>query len=567
MAYRFTGTRLKASQSAVAIEAFRSRRTVCKNRLDPARYPMASEFRAVSIMAAPLLVGNEAIGAAAFLHTRDPDFFNEDMAAKATILAGQLGSLLEASRLTQVSREEHRRAEILVEVAQTLRSAPESAAVVEAVADRLRVLLRTRLVCILLREGTGFSLRAVAAESPQLAASVRARHDRRGLQFAADLASRAVASGEAISVTIDPATHALGELVPPGMLISAPFRTSVTQGAVLVYPRQEGVFTQEEKSLISVIAGFGAIANAVLYNTARGQAHELHQLLDISAELGSIGQLDEFLQRFALRAADFLGFARGFIGLLENGIFRVQWGAENGQPKRADFVFPAGPASHTLLNKQVFWSDDPGKLPGANTELLAKFNVRQLLTVPLLDTGGEVLGMFGVVDRLDGAGISQEDIRRARALSAQVAVALDVTRNLHQSEQHRRRAESLMGLALELNSHLRLPEFARSFVSRAASIMGAQQAALALKQEAGMETLVLQAGDGQEIQERSLLRRFSYAIEDALTQHQEAIVSSTVAEIIGPALASELGENDFTLVRLLGASGELVGVLCVGGRG
>ena len=67
------------------------------------------------------------------------------------------------------------------------------------------------------------------------------------------------------------------------------------------------------------------------------------------------------------------------------------------------------------------------------------------MTVPLLDTEGEVLGMFGVMDRIDQAGISQEEIRRARALAAQVAVALEVTRNLHQSEQHRRRAESLMG--------------------------------------------------------------------------------------------------------------------------
>ena len=54
---------------------------------------------------------------------------------------------------------------------------------------------------------------------------------------------------------------------------------------------------------------------------ARSQAHELHQLLDISAELGSIGQMDEFLQRFAVRAADFLGFGRGFIGLVEERRF------------------------------------------------------------------------------------------------------------------------------------------------------------------------------------------------------------------------------------------------------
>jgi PAS domain S-box-containing protein len=570
MASRFRGTRVKASQSSVAIatDAIRERKTVYQNRLDPRRYLMAAEFQARSIMAAPLVVSNESMGAAVFLHCSDPDFFNDDLAAKATILAGQLGSLLEANRLTQVSQEEHRRTKILAEVAQAIRSAPESTAVVEAVADRLRILLRTRLVCILLREGTAYSLRAVAAESPQLAASVRARHDRRGLQFAADLASRAVTAGEPISVAIDPATHALGELVPPGMLIAAPFRTSLTQGAVLVYPRAEGVFSAEEKSLISVVTGFAAvaIANAELYSTARARAYELHQLLDISAELGSISKLDEFLKQFALRAADFLGFGRGFIGLLENNAFHVRWGSENGQAKQVEFVFPPGPASRALLGKEVYWSDDPGKEPGANLEVLGKFDVRQLLTVPLLDTSGEVLGMFGVLDRLDHAGISQEDIRRARALAAQVAVALEVTRNLHRSEQHRRRAESLMGLALELNGHLQLPEFAKSFVGRAANILGARQAALVVPQETGMETLVLQGADGREIENGALLRRFSHAVEDAVSRNPAAIVSASATELFGPALASELGESQGTLVRLLGASGELVGVLCLGDR-
>jgi PAS domain S-box-containing protein len=565
---KFRGTRLTASQSAVAIEAFQQRKAVLRNHLDPSRYLMAAEFGARSIMGAPLVVGNETIGAATFVHCTDPDFFNEDLAAKATILAGQLGSLLEASRLTQVSREEHRRTEILAEVAQALHSAPESTAVVEAIADRLRVLLRTRLVCILLRESAGFSLRAVAAESPQLAASVRARHDRRGLQFSADLASRAVAAGEPISVAIDPATHSLGELVPPGMLIAAPFRTSVAQGAVLVYPRLDGVFTPEEKALVSVVAGFGAvaIANAELYNTARGQAHELHQLLDISAELGSIGQFDEFLQRFALRAADFLGFGRGFIGLLENDAFHVRWAAENSRTRQVDFMLPGGPVTKTLLAREVFWSDEPSKLPGVNLEVLTKFEVRQLLTVPLLDTTGEVLGMFGVLDRLDGSGISEEDIRRARALAAQVAVALEVTRNLHQSEQHRKRAEALTSLALELKSHLRLPEFVQSFAGRAADILGARRASLSVKQDIGLETLLLHDTEGREIRDPALLRRYSHALEDALVQKEGAIVSATSTELLGPALAAELGGTDWTLVRLVGASGELVGVLSLEGR-
>src|SRR5207302_411466 len=166
----FRGKRLKASQSAVATEAVRLRKTVYVSRLDPARYPMAAEFRARSLMAAPLVVSSEVIGGAVFLRASD--------------------------------------------------------------------------------------------ETPQLATSVRARHDRKALHFAAHLAMRAVAAGDPISVAIDPTRHALGDLVPAGMLIAAPLRTSVTQGAVLVYPRQEGAFRVEEKSLVSAVAGFGAVAIA-----------------------------------------------------------------------------------------------------------------------------------------------------------------------------------------------------------------------------------------------------------------------------------------------------------------
>jgi len=566
MADRFRGWRMKTTASAVAIEAIRKRKTVYVNRLDPARYPMAAEFHACSLMAAPLVVSNEVIGAAVFLHDSNPDFFGEDLAAKATILAGQLGSLLEAGRLTQVSREEHRRAEILVEVAQTLHGVPDASGVVDALADRTRVLLRTPLVCILSRHGSAFSLQSVSADSPQLAASVRARHDRRGLNFIADLAARALTAEEPITVAIDPATHALGDLVSAGVLIVAPFRTSQTEGAVLVYPRQQGIFSADEKSLVAAIASFGAVAmaNAELCSIARSQAHELHQLLEISADLGSIGRLDEFMQQFSVRAGDFLGFGRAFIGLLEeDGSFHVHWGSDSGRTILVDLIFPTGVASQALLNRQVFWSDDPRQIPGANLDVIATFDVRQLLAVPLLGSDGQVLGMFGVLDRMDRAGISQEDIRRARVLAGQAAVVLEVTRNLHLSEQHRRRAESLMGLALELNSLLRLSEFAQSFSKRAADIMRARAVALAVKQDSGLETLVLQGVTDTGL---SLPRRFSRSLADVLSERTEQIICSTADELFGEAIAAALGWKDCTLIRLLAPSGDLVGVLCLADR-
>src|SRR4030088_144883 len=330
MAHRFQGLRLKQNESAVTMEAVRRRRAVFVNQLDAAKYTAASEFGARSLMAVPLVVFNEVIGATTFLHDSDEEFFNEDLAAKATILAGQLGSLLEASRLSQASQEEHRRVEILADVAQALHGTPDVTVVIEALADKLRVLLRSRLVCVLLRRDGPFELRAVSAETPQLAHSARARHDRQTIRFAADLAQRAVAAGEPLTLSVSADVHSLGSLVSAGMLIAAPFRTSQTQGAILVYPRSEGVFTAEEKSLVAAIAGFGAVAvaHAELYGSAHAQAHELHQLLEISSALSSSGDLEQFLQAFVVRAADFLGFGRCFIALLEDGQFRVATGGK-----------------------------------------------------------------------------------------------------------------------------------------------------------------------------------------------------------------------------------------------
>src|SRR5438105_13950506 len=143
--------------------------------------------------------------------------------------------------------------------------------------------------------------------------------------------------------------------------------------------------------------------------------------------------------------------------------------------------------------------------------------------------------MFGVLDRLDGSQISHEDIRRARALAAQVAVTLEASRNLDLSERHRTRAESLMSLALELNSLLKLPDFAQSFARRAADMLGAQTAAFAVKQASGLATLVLARGSEAD-QHRSRFRRFSRAFQAALDKDAEPVLSCASSESVGAAL-------------------------------
>ncbi len=557
------------------------RRSLFLNHVDATRYRWLAECKARAAIAAPLLASGEVVGAIAFVQSALDAGFDNDSVAQVTILAAQLATALEALRLNQLSREEHRRACILVELATALHGLPDVAAVMESIAGRLRLLLHSPAVLVLVQQekvqqenlqpGKMFQLQAVATEAPRLALSIRSRFEQNNLRSSLEIAFRAVAAGERITVSIDGASH-FGEDSPPGVLIAAPFRTARSQGAILVYPRPAHPFTPEDKTLVSALAGFGAVAsaNAELYGMARAQAHELHEILEISFELGSAAKLDEFMQTSVVRAASFLGFERGFIALLDEDTFHVRWGVENGASRLVDIPLYDGVATRALKQKNIFFTEDATKVPGADLDFVAAFQIRQLLVVPLLGSNGDVLGMLGVLDRIAAEPIDDEDVRRARALAAQVAIAVELTRNLHQSEEHRRRAEALVTIALELNAVLHLPEFMRNFALRASGLLGGRSVALSLFQTAELDTVLIcgssEAG-ASEVGDKQLLRSFSRALRAALPKYPTDVAFAPAGDMLGSALASRLGWTDCTLVRLAGSSGELVGVLCLADRG
>jgi PAS domain S-box-containing protein len=602
MSQEFIALRMRPEQSAVTADAVRQRRTTFLNHLNPSAYPPAMQFDARSMMAAPLLVLNEVVGVVCFLHDADEEFFNADLAAKATIAAAQLGSLIEAARFADASREEHHRAGILAEVPHGLHGKPDVAAVLEALADRLRTLLRTRLVCVLVRRDGSFDLQAVSGETPEFAASAKSRHDRQTLRFAADLAQRAIAAGEPLTLSIGADVHSLGSLVSPGMLLAAPFRTSRTQGAILIYPRQSGLFTSQERALVTAIVSFGAVAmaHAELHGSSDAHAQELDELLEISSELGSSGDLEHFLRAFVTRAAAFLGFGRSFIALLQDDQFRVRYAVELGEARRADTVFPEGIATKAVRAKEVFWTDEAGRTPGANLNVITKSEVQHFLAVPLLGGRGKLLGMLGVLDRLRGAEISQEDIRRARALSNQAAIMLESVSKVHSSDQHRRQAEALIELARDIHRELRLPEFGRFLVNRTAELTDSHAGLLAVRQEGNWKMAavcqpdsvplrLLTAGEmdnstcepttnrhaarhnsssQESVLDHNLLDRnledvLGAALSEFLVNHPESVIARPAEQILGTETASHLGWSACTLVRIPGANDELAAVLCL----
>src|SRR3954469_15823078 len=291
------------------------------------------------------------------------------------------------------------------------------------------------------------------------------------------------------------------------------------------------------------------------------RATELQQLLEITSELGLLGDLDEFLQRFVVRAAGFLNFKRAAIAVADDGDCSVRWITSNGAAKPLQLTLPHVLAHRLLGGTEPIAADELSDLPELDADTARELGAHQILSVPLLASDHQPLGLLLVLDRIDDGAVSAEDIRRAKALAAEVAVVLEATQNLHNAKENRERAENLMSPALELNSSLRLPQFVRSFTQRAADMIGARAAMLALAQRSVLETVIVH--DPESVPDKGLLRRLNSALTEFSSNHTEAITTGAAETFIGAPVATALGWKDLTIARLRSGDGELIGVLCL----
>ncbi len=559
---RLPGLKLSLDAQSAVCEAIRTRAGVFANQVTEDD-PVAARTKAKALMAAPLMVAGKVRGAISFVDTANADAFSSELAQKAAMLGAVLGSVVESARLNSTSLRERRKAELLLDCARVLHSRLEVPGVIAELAARVRELLDASFAVVLKRSAETFHLAAVAAPA-EVEAKIRAAHEQGDCDFAARLAQQAVAERKPVTLKINEADHPPQFLVG-GEALAAPFQTAQGEHVIVAFAAERARFRSEHASLLAATLSFGslAVSNAELYATADARAKELQQLLEIVSELSSVGKLDEFFRKFVLRSAEFLGFKRAMIALFDGSQCVVRWLAEGGEARPVQVPLPEGFCQRLLAGSEPFSTNDISRAPQVELPT-SELQIKQILAAPLRNAEGKPQGFLAVLDSCDGGPISPEDIRRAKVLATEVAVVLDSTHNFHISQEHRQRSEDLMSLALEMNSSLRLPQFVRTFTERAANMLGARAAALALAQAALLEIVVLHDPDRRH--DKSLVRRLNIALSDLRAHRGEAVVGAPAAKLLGPDLASALGWKDLVLARLC-AGEDLIGMLLLVDRG
>ena len=377
------------------------------------------------------------------------------------------------------------------------------------------------------------------------------------ISHAKAFAGQAIDSKELLSFNLSPA-----EIGPSYFGLAEPLLTSQSATALILLKRQS--FSADEISAIEFLGDVARLAleNAEMADLAAAQQQHLNQLLAISTDLGATSHLDGFLSKFVVRAAEFLGFERVFVALVEAGECRVRWGCINGVANPLNIEISTPTTRRILESKESYVTDDISEFPPddrKSEDTRSEYRVKQYVGVPLVSSDGRSLGILGLLDKKDGVKVAQNDVARAKALAAEVAVALEAGQNLHLSEQHRKRAENLMEMALELGSALRLPEFVKNFTARVATMMQSRSAVLALAQGNRLESV----GFYGIKMERNQQRKLNAALSQFAEKHPDLKITGSGVQALGKEVIDSLAWENLTLVRLEGTEGDLVGILCL----
>ncbi|HEY5029699.1 MAG TPA: GAF domain-containing protein, partial [Candidatus Angelobacter sp.] len=334
-----------------------------------------------------------------------------------------------------------------------------------------------------------------------------------------------------------------------------------TGAAAVLLAVRTTVFAPAEVSAFGVMGNVARMAldNSELAGLYAGQKQKLDQLLEISADLGA-SRLEGFFPAFVVRAADFLGVSRVFVALVDQGECRLRWGASKGTASRLDIDISAV-AKRALDSRNPQICEDMNQLPSSEKAQLRRWEseLKQYMGIPLLTADGRQLGVLGFLDKKDKARFSPDDIRRARVLGAEITVALEAAHNLQLSDQHRKRTEDLMEMALDLGSALRLPDFVKNFTERVASMIGAKSAILSLAQGNKVESV----GFCGPRPERELQRKLNAAFSEYAERHPDVKITGSGVQALGPELIAACGWRNLTLVRLEGTESDLLGILAL----
>ena len=185
--------------------------------------------------------------------------------------------------------------------------------------------------------------------------------------------------------------------------------------------------------------------------TRRKEAEAVSQaLLRIGGKLNATLDVDELMDSLVLEAIGLANAESGCSGLRTPEGLVCHRVMHRSQTVALEYCWPPGHGSpgRVLVTKTPYVSNDV-KIDGQVVrELCDRFEIRSLITTPLLDSRGEVLGFFEIYNKRDGSDFTSADQKNLLAVAHTASVAIQKALAYRQVSQAEEKLSHLSGRLL-----------------------------------------------------------------------------------------------------------------------
>jgi adenylate cyclase len=213
-------------------------------------------------------------------------------------------------------------------------------------------------------------------------------------------------------------------------ILCVPLRNRLGQtiGVTQVLNKSSGCFTRIDAALLEAInrQAASALEQAQLVERLDRSRREEEELLAITEAISTELRIDPLLARIVHAATGLLDAERSTLFIYDAAADEL-WSkvAEGTGETQIRISAKAGIAGAAFTSGEVLNVSDAYAHPLFNPEIdrQSGFLTRNLLNVPVFDRAGEHLGLVQVLNKRGGP-FTQSDIRRLKAFSAEIAVAI-----------------------------------------------------------------------------------------------------------------------------------------------
>jgi adenylate cyclase len=217
-------------------------------------------------------------------------------------------------------------------------------------------------------------------------------------------------------------------------LLSVPLRNQAGQvmGVTQVLNKRSGSFTEIDVALVEAInsQAANALNQARLVEQLEQQQREERELLAITEAIATELHLDKLLAHILKATTQLLNAERSTLFIYDPSKDEL-WSqvAEGMGEEQIRIPASAGIAGAAFTSGEVLNVPRAYADPRFNPEVdrISGFRTRNMLNVPIVDRSGERLGVIQVLNKRGGS-FTQNDIRRLKAFSADIAIAIQNAR-------------------------------------------------------------------------------------------------------------------------------------------